>query len=102
YHLDQRRRGLLVLQSQEGQHDVQRGAHVAVADAVPTQRAPPAPQRTVVSAELSARQLAGLSLLGHRARSLTMEARRRAPDAFSYMRKLLAAHKGKRDHRACA
>ena len=40
--------------------------HVSVADAVPAERAAPASQRTDVSAELSARQLDGLSLLGHR------------------------------------
>ena len=44
--------------------------HVAVADAVPAERAPPAPQWPAVSAQLSARQLARLSLLGYRTRSV--------------------------------
>ncbi len=43
---------------------------VAVADAVAAVGAAPAPQRPAVPAELSARQLARLSLLGHRARSV--------------------------------
>src|ERR1700757_3091797 len=42
--LDQRRRRLLALQSQERQHDAGGVGHVAVADAVPAKRASPAPQ----------------------------------------------------------
>src|SRR5499427_9338254 len=69
-HLDQRGRGLLGLQPAQGQHDDGRGAHVPLADAVPADRAPPASQRPAVSAQLPARQLARLSLLGYRARSV--------------------------------
>ena len=45
--------------------------HVAGAEAVPAHGAAPAPQRPAVSAQLSARELARLSLLGHRARSVS-------------------------------
>src|SRR5215468_844834 len=74
--LDQRGRGLLALQSQEGQPDDGRGQDVAVADAVPAQRQSFAPQRPALSAELPARKLARLSLLGQRAAALTALARR--------------------------
>ena len=47
--------------------------HVAVADAVPAERAAPAPQRPAIPAELPAPELARLSLLGHRARSVSEE-----------------------------
>ena len=43
---------------------------VAVAAAVPADGAAPAPQRPAVPAQLSARELARLSLLGHRTRSV--------------------------------
>ena len=55
HHVGQRGRGLLALQSEEGQHDAGRGRHVALADAVCAERAAPAPQRPPVPAELSAR-----------------------------------------------
>ncbi len=45
--------------------------NVAGAEAVPAERAAPAPKWPAVSAQLSARQLARLSLLGHRARSVS-------------------------------
>jgi 5-methylcytosine-specific restriction endonuclease McrA len=67
----QRGRGLLGLQSEEGQHDAGRGRHVALADAVCAERAAPASQRAAVSAELPARQLARLLVLGHRAGAVT-------------------------------
>ena len=65
----QRGRGLLALQSAQGQPDAGRSQDVALADAVPADGAAPAPQRPAVPAELSARKLARLSLLGYRARS---------------------------------
>src|SRR4051794_26891024 len=63
----QRGRGLLALQSEEGQHDAARSGHASLADAVPAERAAPAPQWPAVPAQLSARYLARLSLLGYRA-----------------------------------
>src|SRR4029453_15164760 len=78
HHLDQRRRRLLALQSHEGQHDDGRGADVAVADAVPAEREPSAPQRPALPAELSARQLARLFLLGHRTRAVSRGCPRRS------------------------
>ena len=47
-----------------------RSQDVAVADAVPADGASPAPERAAVPAELSARKLARLSLLGYRAGAL--------------------------------
>ena len=55
------------LQSAQGQPDAGGGQDVALADAVPADGAAPAPERPAVPAELSARKLARLSLLGHRA-----------------------------------
>src|SRR5208282_3870319 len=77
HHLDQRRRRLLAVQSQEGQPDVGRIEDVAVAKTVPADGAAPAPQRPAVPAQLPARELAGLSLLGHRTRPISVCARRR-------------------------
>src|SRR5947209_1322298 len=72
YHLGQRGRRLLRLQSQEGQPDAAGIRHVAGADAVPAERAPFAQERPAVSAELSARKLAGLSLLGFGTRAIAL------------------------------
>src|SRR5260370_20441452 len=58
---------MLALQSAQGQSDASGGAHVPDPDAVPAHGAPPASQRPAVPAELPARQLARLSLLGQRA-----------------------------------
>ena len=64
--MGQRRRRMLAVQSAQGQPDPARGPDVALADAVPADRASIAPEWPAVSAELSAPQLARLSLLGHR------------------------------------
>ena len=69
-HLGKRGRRLFALQSAQGQSDAAAGADVSAAAAVRPDGAPAAPQRPAVPAELSARQLAGLSLLGYRARSV--------------------------------
>src|SRR5260370_10855757 len=58
---------MLALQSAQGQPDVAGGRHVPDPDAVPAHGTPPASQWPVVPAELPARQLARLSLLGQRA-----------------------------------
>src|SRR5258708_3304827 len=58
---------MLALQSAQGQPDVAGGRHVPDPDAVPARGTPPASQGPVVPAELPARQLARLSLLGQRA-----------------------------------
>ena len=55
----------------KGNMTMARGAHVAFADAVPADGASSAPQRPAVSAQLSARQLARLSLLGYRTGSVS-------------------------------
>ena len=68
--MGKRRRGLLAVQSAQGQHDAAAGRDVPAAAAVPADRASVAPKRPAVSAELSARKLDGLSLLGYRTRSL--------------------------------
>src|SRR6266487_1748544 len=73
YHLGQRGRLLLRLQSQEGQSDARGIRDVADADAVPAERASPASQRPAVSAELPARELARLSLLGFGTRAVISE-----------------------------
>src|SRR5262249_32685797 len=69
--LDQRGRRLLALQSHERQQDDGGGQDLAVADAVPADRQSSAPQRPPLSAELSARELARLSLLGQRAAAVS-------------------------------
>src|SRR4029078_13481983 len=69
--LGQRRCGLLAVQSAQRQPHAERSEDVAIANAVPTDGAPPAPQRSALPAKLSARKLARLSLLGHRARALS-------------------------------
>src|SRR4029077_16092774 len=58
------RRRLLQLQSAQGRSASRRGPHVAGADALSTNRQRSAPERPPVSAQLSARKLDGLSLLG--------------------------------------
>ena len=63
-HLGQRRRGVLAVQSAQGQSDAGAGQDVPAPGAVRADRAPAAPQRTAVPAELSARQLARLSRTG--------------------------------------
>src|ERR1700730_19268004 len=69
-HMGKRRRGLLALPSAQGQSDAAAGADVSAAAAIRADGAPVAPQRPAVPAELSARQLARLSLLGYRAGSV--------------------------------
>ncbi len=69
--VDQHRHRLLALQFAQGQSDAARGQDVALADAVPAFGPAPASQRAIVSAELSARKLARLSLLGYRAGALS-------------------------------
>src|SRR5262249_25772643 len=69
--LDQRRSSLSRLHPQEGQSAPAGTRHVAVADAVPANRASSASQRAAVSPELPARELARLPLLGHRARAVS-------------------------------
>jgi hypothetical protein len=61
---------VLALQFAQRQYDAGGSQDVAVAAAIPTERAAPAPQRPAVPAELPARQLARLSLLGYRTRSV--------------------------------
>ena len=91
--------------------------HVAGADAVPADGASPAPQRPAVPAQLPARQLARLSLLGHAnwSRKARLHApsaqcqRRAAPSEISTFqpasdrptkapRRLVAAHDARRLH----
>src|SRR5215470_15536466 len=62
---------MLALQSAQGQPDAAGGGHVPDPDAVPAHGAPLASQWPVVPAELSARQLARLPLLGKRAGTLS-------------------------------
>jgi len=62
--------GVLGLQSAQGQHDAEGSQDVASAKAGAAFGAAPAPQRPSVPAELPAPELARLSLLGHRSRSL--------------------------------
>src|ERR1700676_5554264 len=69
-HLGKRRRRLLALQSAQGQFDAAAGADVSAAAAIRADGAPAASQRPAVPAELPARQLARLSLLGYRAGSV--------------------------------
>src|SRR5258707_10261908 len=58
---------MLAMQPAQGQPDSSGGPHVPDPDAVPAHGTPPASQWPIVPAELSARQLARLSLLGQRA-----------------------------------
>ena len=62
--LEKCRRRLFELQSAQGRSAPRRGAHVAGADALSTDSQRSAPERPPVSAQLSARKLDGLSLLG--------------------------------------
>jgi hypothetical protein len=71
HHLGKRGRGLLALQSEEGRRDAFRGQDVAAPEAVPAECARPAQQWAAVPAQLSARKLDGLSLLGCRTGALT-------------------------------
>jgi hypothetical protein len=64
--LAERGRRLLGLQPQEGRHAAGQGAHVAGDQALPADRPRPPPERAPVPAELFARKLDGLSLLGQR------------------------------------
>src|SRR5687768_18445550 len=57
---------MLALQSEKGQHDHCRGRHVAITNAVSAERASPASEWPAIPAQLPARQLARLSLLGYR------------------------------------
>src|SRR5437588_1707185 len=75
--MGERRRGLLRVQSEEGRSPDTPGAYVAGAHAVPADRARSASERAAVSAELSARKLDGLSLLGFRPRAVAVERRTR-------------------------
>ena len=70
--LAQCRRRLLALQSAQGQFDAGRVQDVAVAKTLPADGAAPASQRPAFPAQLPARQLARLSVLGHRARSVSV------------------------------
>src|SRR5205823_8000565 len=72
-HVDQRGHRLFGLQSPESQSDPARIRHVAHANAVPADRASPAQERPAVSAELFARELARLSLLGFGTRAVRSE-----------------------------
>lgn len=68
--MGKRRRGLLTLQSSEGQLFAASNQHVSGSKTHPAERGAVAQKRPLVPAELPARKLAGLSLLGYRARSL--------------------------------
>src|SRR5579862_896577 len=70
YGLEQCRRGLLAVQSEEGQSHPRRIEDVAVAAAVSADGTASAPERPAVPAELPARQLARLFVLGYRTRSV--------------------------------
>ena len=67
--------------------------HVAVADAVPADRASPAQERAPVSAQLPARKLARLSLLGYRTGALR-RTRRRPQTGNLTLSPSLDAHQG--------
>ena len=79
---------------EEGQPDDRRSENVAFAAAVPAVGAASAPQRAAVSAQLSTRQLARLSLLGHRTRSVIAR--------IYFLRKTPAGDAVKRQQHACA
>src|ERR1700742_582526 len=68
--MDERCCGVLAVQSPQGQHDAGGGADVSVAEPGAAQRAASAQERPAVPTELPAPELDGLSLLGHRARSV--------------------------------
>src|SRR5437879_6998643 len=63
-------RRVFTVQSAQGQPDAAAGADVSKAISVRADGASAAPQRPAVSAELSARQLARLFILGYRTRSV--------------------------------
>src|SRR6202165_2606317 len=63
-------RRLFAVQSSQGKPDAAAGADVSAPTPVRADGAPTAPQRETVPAELSARQLARLFILGYRARSV--------------------------------
>src|ERR1700716_3883292 len=67
-HLGKRRRRVLAPQSAQGQPDAAAGADVSAATPVCADGASTASQRPAVPTELSARQLAGLFILGYRVR----------------------------------
>src|SRR6266478_9087986 len=75
YHLGKRGRRVFAVQSAQGQPDAAAGADVSKAVPVRPDGASAASQRPAVPAELSARQLARLFVLGYRARSVKAGAR---------------------------
>src|SRR3984893_15261785 len=66
---------MLAVPSPHGQSDTAAGADVSAATPVRADRAPAASQRPAVPAELSARQLARLFILGYRAGSVGFRTR---------------------------
>ncbi len=68
--MGQRRHRVRTLQFEEGRLDAEGRRHVPCPRALSSDRIRAAPQRPAIPAELSARKLARLSLLGHRARSV--------------------------------
>jgi hypothetical protein len=69
-HMGERGRGMFAVQSTQGQSDATAGADVPAPAPIRADGTSTAPQRPAVPAELSARQLAGLFILGYRARSV--------------------------------
>src|SRR5581483_1019358 len=69
--LGERGHGLRAVQPDEGRQAARRGAHAPGAEALPAHGVRAAPQRPAVPAELPARELARLSLLGYRARAVS-------------------------------
>ena len=74
--MGKRRRGMFAVQSAQGRPTSEGSAYVAGAGALSAQRRRPASQRPAVSAQLPARKLDGLSLLGFGARTIAWRARR--------------------------